>query len=142
MIPSFFVHLKQLPKLPNGKLDRRALPAPDDNRPALATTFVAPRTPLEAQLAQIWCEVLGLARVGVKDPFIDLGGNSLQAAQIVARASRAAGIDIPLSALFDVPTIEGLAQLITLRLADKVQTQDLDQWLAEIEATDAPTAHA
>lgn len=138
MIPTTFVFLDHLPKLANGKLDRRALPALDDARPALASEYVAPRTPLEIQLAQIWCEVLGIARVGVHDAFLELGGNSLQAAQVVARASRATGVEIPLRAVFDVPTIEGLAQRITQHLAEGVRAQDLEQMLLEIEAQDAP----
>lgn len=138
MIPSNFVFMEQLPKLPNGKLDRRALPAPD-SLSTVQTRYVAPRTPLEVELAQIWCEILGVPRVGVHDPFIELGGNSLQAAQVVARASQTAGVEIPLSAVFDVPTIEGLAALITQRLAAHVPTADLEQWLREVEALDAPT---
>lgn len=133
MIPSAFYLLAQLPKLPNGKLDRRNLPARDDAHLARGVEFVAPRTPLEEQLAQIWREVLGAERVGVHDPFIELGGNSLQAAQVVARASNVAGVDIPLNAVFDVPTIEGLAQLITRRMAERVQVDDLEAMLREVE---------
>lgn len=134
MVPSTFVLLAQLPKLPNGKLDRRNLPAPDDMRPELETTFVAPRTPLEAQLARIWREVLGVEQIGVHDAFVELGGNSLQAAQVVSRASMATGVEIPLSAVFDVPTIEGLAQLIAQRLAERVQSEELERMLREVEA--------
>lgn len=134
MIPVSFVLLEQLPYLPTGKLDRRSLPAVDNARPGLDTPFLAPRTPLEARLAQIWSEVLGIDRVGVRDAFIELGGNSLHAAQVVARASNATGVDIPLSAVFDVPTIEGLSQLITRLLAERVQEQQLEQMLREVEA--------
>lgn len=141
MIPSNFVFMQQLPKLPNGKLDRRALPAPD-SLSMVETRYVAPRTPLEAELAQIWCKVLGISRVGVRDTFIELGGNSLQAAQVVARASASAGVEIPLRAVFDVPTIEGLAAVITGRLAERVSSHDLEQWLREVETFDAPTPAA
>lgn len=138
MVPSAFVTLEQLPKLPNGKLDRASLPAAGDARPAPNAPLVPPRTPLEEQLAQIWCDVLGVPRVGVRDVFLDLGGNSLQAAQVVARASSAFGVEIPLDAVFDVPTIEGLAQLVTQRLAERVGQDELERILRDVEALDVP----
>jgi len=70
---------------PNGKVDRRALPAPDLERSRLETKFVAPRTPVEKVLAKIWSEVLGLVCVGVHDNFFDLGGHSRVATRVVAR---------------------------------------------------------
>lgn len=138
MIPSAFLFLDQLPRLPNGKLDRRSLPARGDARPHLDAPLVAPRTPLERELAQIWSQVLGIAGVGVQDAFVELGGSSLQAAQVVARASAATGVEIPLSAVFDVPTIEGLAQLITRRLAEHVADDELERILREAEALTVP----
>jgi amino acid adenylation domain-containing protein len=133
MIPASFLFLPELPKLPNGKLDRRNLPAVDGVR-MLDIEFIAPRTPLESQLAGIWRQVLGVERVGVHDAFVELGGNSLQAAQVVSRVSTATGVDIPLSAVFDVPTVEGLAQLVTRRMAEQVEQDELEKMLSEIEA--------
>ncbi|MBE9059366.1 class I SAM-dependent methyltransferase, partial [Sphaerospermopsis sp. LEGE 08334] len=79
MVPQAFVLLNSLPLTPNGKVDRRALPAPDTATRSLATNFVSPRTPLEAQLVQIWSEVLATERIGVNDNFFELGGHSLLA---------------------------------------------------------------
>ena len=108
MVPAFVVAMPTLPRLPNDKLDRKSLPAPLDD--ALASdSFVAPRSPLEETLAAIWAEVLGRQRVGVHDDFFELGGHSLSATQVMARARRVLGIELPLRALFEAPTIAGLA---------------------------------
>jgi surfactin family lipopeptide synthetase A len=99
MIPAAFVTLSALPLSPNGKVDRKALPAPPQARPALAQPFVAPRTPLEGRIARIWREVLSIDGVGVHDTFADLGGDSLHAMQIAARMRVVWGredIDLPL----------------------------------------------
>ena len=79
MVPAVFVRLEALPLTPSDKIDRRALPLPDDLRPQLETGYVAPRNPIEEQLASIWCKVLGVERVGIHDNFFDLGGHSLLA---------------------------------------------------------------
>jgi len=107
MLPSAFVFLDTLPLTPNGKLDRRALPAPG-RRPE-ASADQAPRTPTEEILADIWVEVLGVSRVAVHDSFFELGGHSLLATQMVARARQALGVDLPLRALFEAPTLAALA---------------------------------
>ncbi|MGA9378236.1 MAG: amino acid adenylation domain-containing protein, partial [Phormidium sp.] len=85
MVPSAFVLLSALPLTPNGKVDRRALPAPDTASRNLVTGFVSARTPIEAQLVQIWSEILGIASIGVKDNFFELGGHSLLATQVISR---------------------------------------------------------
>ncbi|MGC0779176.1 MAG: amino acid adenylation domain-containing protein, partial [Candidatus Acidiferrum sp.] len=112
MVPAVFVLLDTLPLLSNGKIDRRALPAPDRTRPELDNTFVAPRTPTEELLAQIWAQLLDLERVGVHDNFFDLGGHSLLATQAVSRMREAFQVEIPLRRLFEVPTVAGLAESI------------------------------
>src|SRR5262245_56711442 len=83
MVPSAFVMLEALPVTPNGKVDRRQLPLPEWTRPPLAEPDVAPRTPIEIELAHMWAEVLGFAQVGVHDPFLELGGDSLLATRVL-----------------------------------------------------------
>ncbi|TAF08476.1 MAG: non-ribosomal peptide synthetase, partial [Nostocales cyanobacterium] len=111
MIPNTFVILESLPLTPNGKIDRRALsvPTPTHN----IDSFVAPRTDLELQLAQIWSEILKVENVGVKDNFFDLGGHSLLATYLMAQIREKIGKEIPLAALFQHPTIEELAIALT-----------------------------
>jgi len=112
MVPAVFVLLDTMPLLSNGKIDQRALPAPDRTRPELDKIFVAPRTPTEELLAEIWAQVLDLERVGIHDNFFDLGGHSLLATQAVSRMRDAFQVDIPLRRLFEVPTVAGLAESI------------------------------
>lgn len=110
MIPSAFVFLDALPLTPSGKLDRKALPAPDDSRPDLDNRFVAPRTPAERSIAKIWAEVLKLEKVGIHDNFFYLGGHSLLATQVISRLRDAFRIHLPLRSLFESPTVAGLAE--------------------------------
>ncbi|NMO13901.1 non-ribosomal peptide synthase/polyketide synthase [Pyxidicoccus fallax] len=107
MVPATLTLLEALPLTPNGKVDRKALPAPQ--APASATgAYVAPRTPLEQQLAALWAELLHVERVGVHDDFFELGGHSLLATQLVARLRAGWGVELPLRALFDTPTLGAL----------------------------------
>jgi non-ribosomal peptide synthase protein (TIGR01720 family) len=108
MVPSAFVTLKALPLTPNGKVDRQALPAPDSARPELEGRFVAPRTPIEETIAQIWAQVLGLERISIYDNFFELGGDSILSIQIVARTNQA-GLQLTPKQLFESPTVAGLA---------------------------------
>jgi amino acid adenylation domain-containing protein len=112
MIPSAFVFLDSLPLTPNGKVDRKALPVPDQSRPELGAIFVRPRNPVEEMLAEIWAEVLRVERIGIHDNFFDLGGHSLLATQVVSRMRGALQLEIPLRALFETPTVAGLAERI------------------------------
>jgi len=112
LIPSVFVMLDALPQLPNGKIDRRALPAPSGERPELDTPLVAPRTPVELTLARIWAEVLGLNQVGIHDNFFELGGHSLLAMQFLSRLRNIPGIELPVRAVFERPTVAELARSI------------------------------
>jgi amino acid adenylation domain-containing protein len=106
MVPAAWVVLDALPLTPSGKVDRRALPEPDAS--AAAAARVAPRTPAEELVAGVWERVLGV-RPGADDNFFDLGGHSLRATQVVSRIRDAFGIDLPLRALFEAPTVAGLA---------------------------------
>ncbi|HEX6292324.1 MAG TPA: amino acid adenylation domain-containing protein, partial [Herpetosiphonaceae bacterium] len=118
MVPSAFVLLDALPVTPNGKLDRKALPVPDWSRSDLADSFIAPRTPLEAEVAAIWADVLKLDRVGIHDNFFTLGGHSLLAVQLVARLRDRFGVELPLRSLFEMPTVAELAAAIAQRTAE------------------------
>ena len=115
MVPTAFVALDAFPQTPNGKVDRAALPAPPHTRPHLANEWVAPRTATEEALASIWSGVLGIGGVGVEDDFFELGGHSLLATQVIARAREAFATDVPLQAIFEAPTIAGLAAVIESR---------------------------
>ncbi len=110
MVPSAFVVLPAMPLTPNGKLDRRMLPAADSGRPEPAANFIAPRTPVEIALASLWREVLGLEVAGVDDDFFRSGGHSLLATQLVSRLRETFKIELPLRALFEAPTMARLAQ--------------------------------
>ncbi|MDF5709057.1 MAG: amino acid adenylation domain-containing protein [Nostoc sp. S4] len=112
MIPSYFVFLDTLPLNPNGKIDRRALPAPDISDLGLSTNFVPPQNPTEEVLASIWAKVLHLEQIGIHNNFFELGGHSLLATQVMSRVRQAFGIEIPLQLLFENPTIANLAQAI------------------------------
>ncbi|WP_239166995.1 non-ribosomal peptide synthetase [Actinoplanes italicus] len=111
MVPATFVELDAFPLNANGKVDRAALPAPGSDRPDLAV-YRAPATTTENALAMIWRNLLGLDRVGADDDFFELGGHSLLAAQAVSRIRAATGADVPLAALFDHPTVAGLAAVV------------------------------
>ncbi|MBD2502163.1 non-ribosomal peptide synthetase [Anabaena azotica] len=112
MVPSAFVLLNALPLTPNGKVDRRALPTPDTATRNLSTGFVLPRTPIEAQLAQIWSEVLGIERIGVNDNFFELGGHSLLATQVVSRINSVFGLSLSIQLMFESPTVAGIASYV------------------------------
>ncbi|WP_182905612.1 non-ribosomal peptide synthetase [Microbispora sp. H13382] len=109
MVPNWYVALPALPLTPNGKVDRRALPAPADGDGVRAGTYVAPRGPAEELVAQVWEDVLGLARVSAHDDFFALGGHSLLAAQVVARVSARLGVGLGVRAIFEAPTVAALA---------------------------------
>ena len=108
MVPAAFVRLDAFPVTPNGKLDRRALPAPEGDAFA-AQAYEAPVGETEQALAGIWAEVLGLERVGRRDNFFALGGHSLLAVRAIARMGQALGVEIPLTHVFSHPTVESLA---------------------------------
>ena len=113
MVPSAFVLLDELPLNPSGKIDRRALPAPDRSRPVLDVELVAPRTPTEEIVAGIWAEVLSLDELGVLDNFFMLGGDSIQATQLVSRVRDTFGVELSLHQLFESPTVAELSETLS-----------------------------
>jgi acyl carrier protein len=113
MVPSALIMLETIPVTPNGKVDRRALPTPEQSRPELETKFVAPRTPFEESVAEIWCEVLGLEKVGMRDNFFDLGGHSLLIVRIHGKLQKIIGKDISIITLFRYPTIGSLSNYLS-----------------------------
>jgi thioesterase domain-containing protein len=112
MVPAAFVVLDALPVTPNGKLDRRALPAPDRSRSNEEGDFIAPRDSLERELAGIWEEILGVRPIGVRDNFFLLGGHSLSVVRMTAQVQVRLGYDVPLASLLQGGTIEHLASAI------------------------------
>ncbi len=120
MIPSTFVSLPAIPLTPNGKVDRRALPAPDQARPELRENYLAPRNELERVLASMWCDTLGLEQVGVRDNFFDLGGDSIRGAIFINQLQERLGEIVHVVVIFTMPTVEQLAQFIEKEYAAAV----------------------
>jgi acyl carrier protein len=153
MVPSAFVVLEQLPLTPNGKLDRGHLPIPDLGRGAGEDGYVAPATPVEQMLGQIWCDVLGVARVGRDDDFFLLGGHSLLATQVISRVREMCGIELPVRDLFEAPTLQSLADRLAQHSAgpergsireaqllakiDELSDEEVDQLLRDLAADEA-----
>ncbi|HZF09510.1 MAG TPA: amino acid adenylation domain-containing protein [Thermoanaerobaculia bacterium] len=125
MVPSAFMTLPALPLTASGKIDRRSLPKPDQQRSQVEDTYVAPRSRIEELLAEIYSEVLGIARVGVEDNFFELGGHSLLATQVLSRVRSTFEVNLPLRALFEAPKISALAVRIEQQvLADLEELSD------------------
>jgi aspartate racemase len=110
LVPSAIIALPALPRTPNGKLDRNALPAPYSTKPT--DSFVAPQTPLEEKIAAIWTDVLGVERVGMTDNFFDLGGHSLLGLRLVNQLREALGANLALAIVFEAPTAARMADLL------------------------------
>lgn len=111
MVPSAFVLLEKLPLTPNGKIDRRALPGPE-SRSGDSGPFTASGTTLEKLVAETWAQVLGVEKIGVHDNFFELGGHSLLAVQVVSKLRQKLGRNVPLSALFQSPTVTSMASML------------------------------
>jgi amino acid adenylation domain-containing protein/non-ribosomal peptide synthase protein (TIGR01720 family) len=134
MVPTHIILLDQLPLTPNGKLDRKALPAPDLAQ--LQQEYVEPQSELERQLAGIWAEVLKVERVGITDNFFELGGHSLLATQVVTRAQQVLQRTVPLRAMFEFNTVQGLAghlQTLGGPQVDEQKFDRLEDLMAELE---------
>jgi thioesterase domain-containing protein/acyl carrier protein len=111
-LPSNFVLMEQLPLSPNGKIDREALPEPEENRSVVEDGFVAASDELEIRLTKIWEQLLGVQPVGIRDNFFDLGGHSLLAVRLFTQIEKLFGKKLPLATLFEAPTVEQLAVLL------------------------------
>jgi amino acid adenylation domain-containing protein len=119
MLPGAWVKLDALPLSVNGKVDRKALPAPDSQRPELSSAYIAPRSAIERDIAAVWQEVLGIEHVGVNDNFFDLGGHSLQAAQVHGKLREKFEKNLLLFELFQFPTIAAMAKNISNDCAEQ-----------------------
>ncbi|MEV0981865.1 amino acid adenylation domain-containing protein [Streptomyces sp. NPDC049915] len=119
MVPGVIAVLDALPLTPNGKVDRRALPAPDMDADKPGDDFMAPRNEVEQAIAEVWTEILGVRRVGVRDNFFDLGGHSLLATRVTNRIEALTGIAISLVDLFRAPTVEALGRQVLQRFAEE-----------------------
>jgi acyl carrier protein len=112
MVPALIIPLDALPLSSNGKIDRHALPDPDQTRHELASTFTAPRDALETQLVELWQEFLQVRPIGVTDNFFDIGGYSLAMVRMMVRVQQLCGKTVSLSEFFQKATIEQLAALL------------------------------
>ena len=129
MVPAVVVAMESMPRTPNGKTDRGRLPAPTIQA-ASGESYVAPRTPIEEAVAEMWCEVLRLDRVGVHDDFFALGGHSLRITQVISRIRTAFGVDLALRSVYEAPNIEAIAEAITFALLGDT---DLADFMIEVE---------
>ena len=133
MVPSAFVCLDDLPRTPTGKVDRRALSAPDPVRPALATPFVAPSSPIERKVAAIWAEALTIEPVGLDDNFLELGGDSLTAARVATRAGEALGVTLGPQDLLVSGTVRAMAAVLLERCMETLGPGELEALLGDVE---------
>ena len=134
MVPSVIIFLPKLPLTNSGKIDRNALPRPGQDRAELAAAYTAPSNDAEANLAEVWSQVLQLKQVGIHDNFFELGGHSLLALRVVSRLRQQLGIEVPLSTVFDTPTVAGMAARLTELQAASLDSDELAGLLDEIES--------
>ncbi len=125
MIPAHWIQIASFPLNTSGKIDRRALPVPDTDRPDLAARYAEPATTLESALASIWRDLLRIDRIGIHDSFFELGGHSLLAMQVISRLRDAVGLEVPVRLIFEQPTIAGLAEALGDGHAQKVATAQI-----------------
>ncbi len=129
MVPALYVSLERMPMTPNGKIDRKALPAPEGSRVKGQGDFVAPAGNVEQQVAAIWKDILHVEKIGVDDNFFDFGGHSLQVVQVQNRLRETIGVDVPVLKLFQFPTIRALAKFID----EQSTSNGTDDFRAKIE---------
>jgi acyl carrier protein len=132
MVPSALIALPALPLTANGKIDRKLLPAPGDSD--ARREFVPPDGPIEQQLADLWCELLGTRQVGRSDSFFELGGHSLLAVQLIARIQEVSGVELTLSRVFQAPTLAAMAEVLIEAELSRFGDADLALAAAELDA--------
>ena len=143
MVPAQLVVLAELPQTPNGKLDRRALPAPPlPGAAATEVTQARARTPVEEVLREIWCEVLGVDQLSVEANFFDLGGHSLLATQVMSRAEKVFGVRLELRQLFEQPTVRGLGHEIERRQQERHRVQGTEREAVELKRRERVASEA
>jgi tyrocidine synthetase-3 len=144
MIPTGFVKLDKIPLTTTGttKVDRRALPDPGNRRPNLDTSYVVPGTPLEAELASIWADILCIDRAGIHDNFFDLGGHSLAASRVISQIIQTFQLELPIKALFDSPTIAEMAAIIDQNRTKPAGAVEVSRMLGEVETMTDDEAEA
>lgn len=130
MIPTALLWLAQFPRTPGGKLDRSALPRPEQSSTRIEATFIAPRNSIEETVAQIWAEVLGLQRVSIDDNFFESGGHSLRATQVISRVREFFQLEVPVRSIFDGPTVAELAEAILLQGLAETDSDELEAFFA------------
>jgi acyl carrier protein len=134
MVPAFFVFLDKMPLTPNGKINRRALPAPDQAQVQTETIYEPPVSETERCLAQMWQTLLAVEQVGLNDHFFHLGGHSLLATQLVSAIRSELNVELSLLTIFDIPTLGALAQHVSNKLIADVADDDLAVMLQELES--------
>jgi acyl carrier protein len=134
MIPSAFVLLDKLPMTPNGKMDRAALPSPDESNMLPNVVYLAPSTLLEERLADMVASLLGVKRVGIEDNFFMLGGHSLLGTQLIVRVAETFGVNVSLHTLFESPTVAQLSNVIEELIFEKLEAVSDDQILQMLES--------
>ena len=139
MLPSAFVPLAAMPLSPNGKVDRRALPAPEALESTIQVADAAPSSPLEVAVAEVWSQVLKRSQIGVHENFFEIGGHSLNATQVVSRLRDRFAVEFSPRVVFEAPTVAELAVRLQKTLMDQVEADYLDSVLAEMEAPPLPT---
>ena len=133
MIPAHFVALEHFPLTASGKIDRKALPAPEINRNELGVSYRAPRNPSEEMLARLWSQFLGIERIGIDDNFFQMGGHSVLATRVIAWVREMFQVEVPLRTLFEAPTISDFITIITQKQIEQTDSELLAQVLAELE---------
>jgi acyl carrier protein len=132
MHPAAYVVLDVMPLSPNGKVDRKALPAPEGRR-ELEDVATAPRSDLEREIASVWRDVLRLDEIGIHDNFFELGGHSLLAMQLTARLHRALGVELQLTSIFQAPTIAEMGDLVLSMWLEEQGTEAAEALLDEVQ---------
>ncbi|NJN84833.1 MAG: hypothetical protein HC802_22800 [Caldilineaceae bacterium] len=138
VVPAQYIFLESLPTTATDKVNRRLLPEPAGHRPQLDVAYLAPRTPLESMVARIWADVLGIDPVGIHDNFLDLGGDSLLASQVITRVMDSTSTALPIATLYAAPTIAEMALSITRQKLQMLPASDIEKILANIEPGNKP----